>query len=116
LVVVLSDFLDPAGTQRILSPLVERGCEVHAIQILAPEEIQPPLTGDLRLLDSERGEFVEITVTPKLLQRYRDILRAATTSFEADCRRRGIGYLLISSADPVDTIVLRTLRRSGLVL
>jgi uncharacterized protein (DUF58 family) len=115
LVVVLSDFLDPEGVHRALGQLAERGNEVHALQILAPEELNPELAGDLRLVDSERGEFVEVTVTPQLLQRYKAVLQAVTSGLESECRKRGIMSILVSSNDPVETVVLRTLRRTGLV-
>ena len=51
--VVLSDFLDPAGYEPGLGALVARGFQVSAVQILAPEEINPSAYGDLRLVDAE---------------------------------------------------------------
>jgi hypothetical protein len=53
--VVLSDFLDPAGYETGLNALIGRGFQVNAIQILAPEELNPGTYGDLRLVDSETG-------------------------------------------------------------
>jgi uncharacterized protein (DUF58 family) len=115
LVIVLSDFLDPAGHHRALSQLVERGCEVHALHIMTPEELDPSLTGDLRLLDAERGEFVEVTMTPRLIQRYKATVETWLAGIQADCRRRSIGYMLVRTTDAVDQTVLRSLRRTGLV-
>ena len=46
-IVVLSDFLDPAGYEDGLKSLASRGSEVHAVQILAPEELEPSSYGDL---------------------------------------------------------------------
>src|SRR5205823_9456075 len=61
LAVVLSDFLDPAGYEPGLTALVGRGFQVNAVQILAPEELNPTLYGDLRLIDSETGAQQEVT-------------------------------------------------------
>ena len=47
--VVLSDFLDPAGYETGLNALIGRGFQVNAIQILSPEELNPPTYGDLDL-------------------------------------------------------------------
>ena len=44
-IVVLSDFLDPAGYEDGLNSLASRGSEVHAVQILAPEELEPSSYG-----------------------------------------------------------------------
>ena len=53
--IVLSDFLDPAGYEPGLTALIGRGFQVNAVQILAPEELNPTTYGDLRLVDSETG-------------------------------------------------------------
>ena len=39
--VVLSDFLDPVGYETGLSALIGRGFRVNAVQILAPQEMDP---------------------------------------------------------------------------
>src|SRR5437868_1274045 len=39
--IVLSDFLDPQGYESGLSALVGRGFSINAVQILAPEEMNP---------------------------------------------------------------------------
>ena len=59
--VVLSDFLDPAGYDSGLTALVGRGFQVNAVQILAPDELNPAAYGDLRLIDSETGAQQEVT-------------------------------------------------------
>src|SRR6266850_7206147 len=59
--VVLSDFLDPAGYETGLTALVGRGFQVNAVQILAPDELNPAAYGDLRLVDSETGGLQEVT-------------------------------------------------------
>src|SRR5437870_4217958 len=59
--IVLSDFLDPAGYESGLTALVGRGFQVSAVQILAPDEINPATYGDLRSVDSETGGIQERT-------------------------------------------------------
>ena len=52
------------------------------VQILAPEEVDPPLEGDLKLTDAETGEEVELTIGHRerkaylaRLERHREELR-----------------------------------------
>ena len=59
--IVLSDFLDPAGYEQGLTALIGRGFQVSAVQVLAPEEVNPATFGDLRLVDSETGAVQEVT-------------------------------------------------------
>ena len=49
---LLSDLLHD-GWMEGLRALASRGFEISVIHILAPEEANPELTGDLKLIDSE---------------------------------------------------------------
>ena len=59
--VLLSDFMYKDGYDAGLRMLVGHGFDVFAIQVLSPQEIDPPLTGDLRLRDVEDGDQTEVT-------------------------------------------------------
>jgi uncharacterized protein (DUF58 family) len=115
IVVILSDFLDKRGYDQALRYLLARDMDVHLIQILAPEEVEPSLVGDLRLVDSEDSEAAEISVSAPLLRRYRQNLDAYTSGLQDWCTRRGIGYLLTTTDQPFDRLVLNYLRRRGLI-
>src|SRR2546430_14908718 len=53
LAVVVSDLMDPDGFETGVRALLERRFDVHLIHVLAPEEMDPELAGDLRLVDAE---------------------------------------------------------------
>src|SRR5271157_3452899 len=69
IVILLSDFMDKGGYEDALRYLIARQFDVYLIQVLAQEEIEPPLVGDLKLIDVEDGDEAEITVTGPLLER-----------------------------------------------
>jgi uncharacterized protein (DUF58 family) len=115
IVVLISDFLDKAGFEDPLRMLLARRMEVYAIQILAPEEIDPALQGDLRLVDVEDDDLAEITVTPALIKRYRSNLAAYQHALTDFCRQRGIQFMSASTAEPFEKLVLTQLRQRGLV-
>jgi uncharacterized protein (DUF58 family) len=115
IVVLLSDFLDKSGFEEPLRMLLARRMEVYIIQILAPEEIDPSLQGDLRLVDVEDDDLAEITVTPALIKRYRSNLAAYQRAMLEFCRQRGIQFLWTSTAEPFEKLVLTQLRQRGLV-
>src|SRR5205823_2071827 len=73
--IVLSDFLDPAGYEPGLIALIGRGFQVSAVQILAPEEMNPDTYGDLRLVDSETGAVQEVTFGKFRLNTYRQTVQ-----------------------------------------
>src|SRR2546427_7368183 len=56
LAVVISDLMDPGGFETGVRALLERRFDVHLIHVLAPQEMDPELTGDLRLADAGTRE------------------------------------------------------------
>jgi uncharacterized protein (DUF58 family) len=114
-VVVLSDFLDPAGYEEPLKTLAGRGHEVFALHVLAREEVDPEMQGDFKLLDIETEAHVEISATRPTMRAYRrqlDLFRGGLKRF---CAAHGIGYLFTSTAVPFEELVLSYLRAAGLV-
>jgi uncharacterized protein (DUF58 family) len=114
-VVVLSDFMDKGGYEDGLRYLIARNMDVYVVQILSQEEIDPPLTGDLKLTDAEDGDEAEVTVSAPLLKRYRDTLAAYRGRLHEFCTRRGVNYLFTSNQVSFDHLVLGYLRQRGLV-
>jgi uncharacterized protein (DUF58 family) len=114
-VVVLSDFMDKAGYEEALRYLVARQMDVYVIQILSQEEIEPSLSGDLKLVDVEDGDEAEITADGPLLRRYKRNLDAYRAALHDFCVRRGVSCLFTSNQVPFDRLVLHYLRQRGLV-
>jgi len=114
LAVVISDLLDPGGFEAGLRALLERRFEVHVIHLLSAEELNPTLTGDLRLEDSETGEVREISIDGDALRGYRERLHAFLERVETFCHGREIGYRRVSTDAPMEDFLLAQLR--GLLL
>jgi uncharacterized protein (DUF58 family) len=68
--IVISDFLveDPWAPQ--LAALRRRRQEPVLWQVLGPDEEQPSLSGDLKLVEEESTSTRELTITPTLVQEY----------------------------------------------
>ncbi len=103
--VVVSDLFSPEGYQMLL-------------QILAPDEIDPPadLIGEWRLLDSEPTTPLEASISPSVLRAYHRLLKSYTQEAEDFCRRRGIVFIQLRSDVNVQDVVLRTFRTLGVVV
>jgi hypothetical protein len=72
LLVIISDFFDPAGLDEVRDALRAIRHRLLFVQLVRPSDAEPDLDGDLRLRDCETGDIAEITVTPRLLERYRE--------------------------------------------
>jgi hypothetical protein len=112
---VASDFLDKDGAWEQMKPLARGGVEVHLVRVLTPDEETPTAEGDLRLVDSETGGGVDVTITPKLLQLYRDARLAYDRRLDESCRARQMALTTTTTAAPFESVVLESLRRRGLL-
>lgn len=113
--IVVSDFLFPEGFERGLKTLAARGFETTVIQLLAREELEPTLTGDLKLVDAEDGTTKEISVTASLLKAYKANLDAYTANLRSFCLRYGMNYALIGNDTPIEDTIGKMLRGVGVV-
>ena len=114
-VVLISDFMDKHGFDDALRYLVAQQMDTYVIHVLSPEELEPDVKGDLRLVDCEDADVAEISVSAPLLKRYQQTLAAFIDSAREFCTRRGMTYLLARTTQPVDQLVSGYLRTRGLI-
>ncbi len=120
--VVISDFLVEDGYERGLRALAAAGgYDTVCLQVLSPGEIDPQkesesgLMGDLRLTDVESGKAAEVTMTAALVRQYRKRLETYCADLHSYCLAREMAHVLCRSDTPLETLILDTLRRRGVV-
>jgi hypothetical protein len=113
--VILSDFFDKNGFENGLRYVAGGKYDLFAIQVLAPQEIDPDLQGDLKLVDVEDADMAEVSITQPLIKKYKSNLNAYCLSLKEFITRRGGTYLFTSTAVGFDTLVLNYLRERGLL-
>lgn len=115
LLFLISDFFSPAGYERGLAALVGAGYEVNVIHLLSPDEIDPLLSGDLRLHDIETGLAQDITITSAMRRLYQERFEAWQKELEQYCFARDLNYLMLNTGLPFESVVLGYLRQRGFV-
>ncbi len=115
LLFLLSDLFSPAGYRDGLGQLQGRGYEVVVLHVLAPDEIDPPLAGDLRLIDIETGAPQDVSLDNPLRELYRKKVTDWCLEVEAYCLKRGIHYVAVSTGVDWDEMVLHHFRQRGLI-
>jgi uncharacterized protein (DUF58 family) len=109
-VILLSDLLDP-GADRVIRELAATGSELIVLHVLSPDELDPPLEGDLRLVDSETGDRVDITADLATIDAYRERLVAWKASFADLAAKRRASYVDLSSDVNLAELMFAELRR-----
>lgn len=115
ILVLISDLMDKSGYETALRYLLAQQMDVYVIHVLAPEELNPELSGDLRLIDCEDGDIAEITVSRPLMDRYKRTLATFIDGAREYCTRRGMSYVMTATDTPIEQLVSSYLRKRGLV-
>jgi len=113
--VFISDGLGESPIDPALAALGSARQEGAVLQLLAPQELAPDWNGDARLRDAETGIEREFTLTPLTRNAYIEALAQRTHEIERSAHRRGLRFVQLSTDQPIENMVLRTLRRLGLL-
>ena len=111
--VVLSDFYSPSGYEDALNLLRYHKFEPFVIQIADERELDPDLRGDLVLVDCETGEQKEMTLTRRMLKKYRQAYDEWCHELEVFCKERHLSYFRTPIQVPFDELMLRIFRAGG---
>ncbi|MFB6285031.1 MAG: DUF58 domain-containing protein [Candidatus Bipolaricaulia bacterium] len=113
--VVISDMLSEGGYEDGLARLRYHGYEVIVLHLLAPQELEPDVTGELRLQDIERNTELPMYVDESARQAYQQRVRQFQDDLERFCEARGMRYLRLSAATPLDEMVTDALQEGAVV-
>lgn len=105
LLIVISDFFDPGELLLALDLARSRGHELGLVQVLAPEDLNPTLAGDLQLQDAETGQLVSVSVDAAALDAYAATLDALTRTLAEWARKRGQRFIRVASDDDLSRAV-----------
>lgn len=113
LVVIISDFYAQDGYQEGINYLRYNKFEPLALHIVDERELAPSLRGDILLVDCETGVQKEMTLTPRLLEKYRRAHAAWSAELETFCKAGHMPYYRAPIQTPFDELVLTMLRTGG---
>jgi uncharacterized protein (DUF58 family) len=109
-VVLISDLLDPAA-DKVIRDLAATGSELIVLHVLSPEELEPTMEGDVRLVDVESGDGIDVTIDLATIDDYKARLAAWQAGFADLAARRGATYVTVPTTLPLADLVFAELRR-----
>ena len=115
IVVLVTDLMDKSGYESALRMLVGRRMDILLVHLLSPEELDPPIRGDLRLIDAEDGDVTEMTISPYTLKRYQQTVNVFIEQARQFCARRNIAYVFAKSDASIDLLITQYLQKRGVV-
>jgi uncharacterized protein (DUF58 family) len=115
LLILISDLFSPSGFTNGLNALLGRGYEVAIVQLLSADESNPPLGGDVKLVDVETGAGAELTLDVSTINLYKQRLREWQSEIAKYAANHGINYVPVTTDLPWDKLVLQSLRARDIV-
>jgi uncharacterized protein (DUF58 family) len=112
-VALITDLLDPTWPEA-LDALGSTG-EGALLQLLSPEEWEPPLGEEVELEDAETGEVRPSRLGPVELATYRQRLEEFVSGVRRQCNRLGIVHVALNTGVPLQETVMRVLPRAGVL-
>lgn len=113
--ILISDLYDPKSFEDGINQLRYAKFDPYVLHIIDPADARPPLHGDVRLVDHETGETREVTVTPRILEKFAQAHRRYQQQIEEFCGNKQVTYHALTTDVPFDEAVLRILREGGLL-
>ena len=108
---VISDFLDPEGFEAGLNMLRYYKHDVFAVQVVAHEDVEPEVRGQIQLIDSESQVERQVTVTPELLKAYKSEVGRFSDAIRHHCLKYQLGYVHTVTNFPFEDLVLEVFRQ-----
>lgn len=115
LAVLVTDLYDPAGFEKGINILRFNKFEPFVLHLVDPSDGRPSLRGDIRIYDCETGEEREVTVTSRVLDKYQEAYEDYLRQVQSFCTNKQVPYVAADIHVPFDEMVLRVLRRGGVV-
>ena len=111
---LISDLMDP-GYLNALRDLAGSRSQLSVLHLLAPQELDPEVPPDARLVDNETGQAVEVSGDDDLVERYRARLAEWQAEIASFVARRGGAYVQVRSDIDLADLLFDVLRRRRVV-
>lgn len=115
LVVVASDFMDPAGFKPAFDFIRMFRHDVFNVHILTPEEVKPQFPDEAMLVDSESGTSQRLRMSPTLIAAYEAEMAQLRTDIEEYCSRYGWGYVQTQTPIPFEDLVVQIFKQDRFI-
>ena len=113
LAVLVSDLYDPRGFEKGINLLRYNKFDPFVVHVVDRAEGKPKLHGDVLVYDCETGDEREVTITPKVLQRFSEAYAAYLADVDRFCATHQVPYVTASIDVAFDELILRVFRRGG---
>ena len=117
-VVLISDFFESANQlSQALTYLagVKNRRDIIVIHTYRQADVNPQLTGSVLLTDAETNNQLKVDINSKLIEAYKIKWNEFTDKIKATCNAKNATYISACSNIPFEELVLKSLRKAGVL-
>jgi len=114
--VLVSDFLSPHDSARVVRSFAARAGGLALFQVLSAEDAAPPVGAAFRMEDAETGERREIVLDGNTVDDYLSRLGRLTDGLEIECRRAAARFLRLVAGPSLVEVCRERLAREGMIV
>lgn len=103
--VLISDFMYDAKLEETMKLLTYKKQKIVLCHILSQEELFPELEGNLRLVDSETDDHMDILTGTDAVNLYQKTLAHYLNTMKETCTKYKADYILLNSSKPVEQLL-----------
>ncbi|MCT2534212.1 DUF58 domain-containing protein [Aquibacillus koreensis] len=112
--IIISDFLeDPTDLFHAIKQMQAKHQQVLLVQVVLPEEQDPDYLGDLKLIDIESSGVREVSMSPRVVQNYKQLFEAHIQRLQSFCNPRGIDFIQSPTSVSLERMIFSTLMGKG---
>ena len=113
--VVLSDLFSEDDWTRCPPRLLYARRQTALVHILAREELEPDVSGAVRLTDSETGEKIDLLAGGEALRAYRRALAEFLARSQDWCHKHAVRYAQVAADEDLLAALLGPLTRARMI-
>lgn len=113
--IIISDFLESPEFLESIKALAGSRNQIVLIQVLSPQELNPDLKGELKLIDSESGAATELTFGKARLKSYLKMLHGFFDEIKLTASKSGATYVRCQSDDDLDQFLFKRMREHAVL-
>lgn len=110
--VIVSDFLYDHRLEEVLALLHFKKQKVILCHVLGNEEIQPMIDENVRLTDSENGNYMNLDAGTEVVKIYERAFKAYMKDIEAVCSKYKTEHILVDTSAPIEEFIKKLNRLS----
>lgn len=112
---LFTDAMYERGVEETLIALTAAGQDIVFVHLLSPEEMNPSLSGELKLIDSELGTGKEVAFSEGLLKEYRKAVKQYQIVLKRMCAEKGAAYVFVDTSRPLLDVIQEMLLIPGVL-